>query len=416
MSEEGDYFSTFYKQLIMTTRRARIFLVTFPQSRPGLPQVAVLKEFPKYDPDQVREVAMLMHLKDQHPHIINLYHYKIVGKAYCLFMEYCEGGSLAQEIARRRKEMRPWTSKELRDMYLDLADAMTFLHAQRILHRDIKPDNIFMTRDGTLKVADFGECKQVRIQGTDIFQSLRGTRDYMSPELTGAFLGVQSWPTNESGYTDDVWAMGITFYEMAMGEMQSKWREGEEESGFVERIKQTLLRKKLSVVLIRLVIDMLRLKPENRPNFQTIRERLRRIPSNSCANCAGLMDSVTIFPCKHEFCSLCFSSFQRLLASSPSLNQVNCPVCHSPLSLEELKTLPLSAEAVTRLRVLDFLQLSQPCSLCAGSHPRFVETRANVLATYVVMCKGKKVCSCCGKLGAHSILGVKRRCPSSPIA
>lgn len=399
----------------MTTRRARISLVTFPQPRPGLPEVAVLKEFPNYNPDQVRETAMLIHLKDQHPHIINLYHYKIVGKAYCLFMEYCERGSLKQEIARRRKEMRPWTNKELRNMYLDLADAMSFLHTQRILHRDIKPDNIFITRDGTVKIGDFGECKQVRIQGTDIYQSLRGTLDYMSPELTGALQRAQAWPTNESGYTDDIWAMGMTFYEMAMGEIQAKWREEEPETVFAERIKQILLRKRLSLVLVRLVIDMLRLQAENRPSFPAIRERLRQISGNSCANCAELMTSTTLFPCKHEFCPLCFSSFQQLLASLPSLNLAHCPVCHSPLSLADLKALPLGAEAAARLRVLDFLQLSLPCVFCASAHPRFVETRPNVLATYTVLCKGKKVCSCCGKVGAHSILGVKRRCPSSPI-
>ena len=414
MREDEQYFSSFYKQLLTTTRRARIFLVTFPHPRPGLPEVAVMKEFPTYDQDQVREVSMLIHLKDQHPHIINLYHYKIVGKAYRLFMEYCEGGSLAQEIQRRRREMRPWTNKELRNMYLNLADAMNFLHTQRILHRDIKPDNIFLTKDGSVKVADFGECKQVRIQGTDIYQSLRGTRNYMSPELYGAMLGVQAWPTNESGYTDDVWAMGMTFFEMTMVEMEVRWREGEGEAEFAERIKQGLSRRKVSLVLVLLIIDMLRLRPEDRPNFQTITERLRAIPTNSCGQCDGLMDSITTFPCKHELCSFCFASFQTLIVELSPFNKASCPVCQRQLTCGELKALPLSAQAVSRLRVLDFLQLVHPCPLCSSSHPRFIESRTGILSAYVVECRGKKICSCCGAIGAHSILGVRRRCPHLP--
>ena len=119
-----------------------------------------------------------------------------------LVMEYVEGGALSDLI--RRGPMEP---DEVARLLVQAADALTAMHALGILHRDIKPDNFMMTKDGRLKLMDFGIARgdQLRLTAASIFL---GTPGYAAPEV---LRGAEASPAS------DCWAFTITAFEMLTG-------------------------------------------------------------------------------------------------------------------------------------------------------------------------------------------------------
>ena len=89
---------------------------------------------------------------------------------------------------------------------MDIAYGLRFLHSKNIIHRDVKPENILMTADYRIKLADFGVSKMVNECFTQAHTSI-GTLTYMSPEV---YL---HRPYNKKC---DIWALGLILYEVAM--------------------------------------------------------------------------------------------------------------------------------------------------------------------------------------------------------
>ncbi|XP_071807614.1 serine/threonine-protein kinase pdik1l-B-like [Asterias amurensis] len=121
----------------------------------------------------------------------------------CLVMEYCSGGTLNKYLVSHR-QLEP--SRDLRFMR-QIASAVAFLHRFGVAHRDLKPDNILLSDNGTLKVADFGLAKIITDSkcGGDqqsYYMGTRcGTRYFMAPEVRSGHYTVKS----------DVFSMGVIF-------------------------------------------------------------------------------------------------------------------------------------------------------------------------------------------------------------
>jgi len=135
------------------------------------------------------------------------------GEAWML-LEW-QQGDLAQEITRRRLAQEFWTAAELWQHFTFLLEVFSFAQEQGISHRDIKPPNIFLAKDGSLKVGDFGTAKCVGMEETD---TLKGSPYYMSPELKQKYR--QSLRFQPSGcynaYRSDVYSLGLTFLHMIL--------------------------------------------------------------------------------------------------------------------------------------------------------------------------------------------------------
>ena len=133
-----------------------------------------------------------------HPHICTLFD---VGPNY-LVMELLEGETLKDRIAGGR-----FSSEELCAIAVPVSEALEAAHLQGVVHRDIKPGNIFITSRGIVKVLDFGLAKSVNFGGADPAETL-GTVAYMSPE--------QARGAEVDGRTD-LYSFGVVLHEMATG-------------------------------------------------------------------------------------------------------------------------------------------------------------------------------------------------------
>jgi serine/threonine protein kinase len=139
-----------------------------------------------------------------HPNIVCAYaHFSSEHFCY-LILEYCEHGSISELISRQG----PLDSQTLRLFCRQILSAIQYLHAVNFCHRDIKPANILVDKYGRPKLADFGFAKNASRQDDKICGSL----PYQSPELIRC-------RTSADPAMADMWAIGVTFYEMAFGRL-----------------------------------------------------------------------------------------------------------------------------------------------------------------------------------------------------
>ena len=138
-----------------------------------------------------------------HPNIVKVFDFQVEGGTAYVAMEYVPGVL--------RGEMQPGTPispGRAVELAIQVCGAMAHAHQHGVVHRDIKPQNILLTEDGTVKVSDFGVARALASSTRSRTGSIMGTPQYMAPE---------QW---ESGRLDgrlDQYALGIVLYEMLTG-------------------------------------------------------------------------------------------------------------------------------------------------------------------------------------------------------
>lgn len=157
-----------------------------------------------------QEVFLLQELC--HPLIVS-YHDSFVidgTNILVILMEYCEGGDLRKLITTKSESGSHFSEDEVMAYFVQIVQALQYIHSVKVLHRDLKTSNIFLTTgaDGQsiVKLGDFGISRV--LEGTcDAAVTMVGTPYYMSPEVC------RSEPYN---WKSDVWALGCVLYEMCM--------------------------------------------------------------------------------------------------------------------------------------------------------------------------------------------------------
>jgi len=98
--------------------------------------------------------------------------------------DYCEGGNLEERIRRQREDGVSLPETLIMDWFVQIVLAMRYVHSQKILHRDLKSANIFLTKQDRIKVGDFG-IAAVLEHTLDMKRTCVGSPYYMSPEVIG---------------------------------------------------------------------------------------------------------------------------------------------------------------------------------------------------------------------------------------
>jgi serine/threonine protein kinase len=149
-----------------------------------------------------REAKIMERLK--HPSIVGFREkFQISKHELCIAMEYAEGGDLQARIKAQRAKY--FAESQVLDWFVQLCLAVKHLHDRKVLHRDLKTQNIFLTSNGRVKLGDFGISRVLR-STLDSARTLVGTPYYLSPEI------VESKPYS---FKSDIWALGVILYEIA---------------------------------------------------------------------------------------------------------------------------------------------------------------------------------------------------------
>lgn len=169
--------------------------------------VAVKVMLPQYadDPDFARrfrqEAAAVANL--QSPYIVNIYDWGHQDGTYFIVMEYVRGSDLKTAILQRGAI----NQRKAAEIAAQVCQALSVAHAQDIIHRDIKPQNIMVQPDGNVKVMDFGIAR-AKNSTSDKTQTVLGTAHYTSPEQAQG---------HDLTATSDIYSLGIVLYESVTG-------------------------------------------------------------------------------------------------------------------------------------------------------------------------------------------------------
>ncbi|XP_042679227.1 serine/threonine-protein kinase Nek4 isoform X3 [Centrocercus urophasianus] len=204
-----------------------------------------------------QEAQLLSQLK--HPNIV-AYRESWQGEDGLLYivMGFCEGGDLYHRLKEQKGKLLP--ENQVVEWFVQIAMALQYLHEKHILHRDLKTQNVFLTRTNIIKVGDLGIARVLENQ-CDMASTLIGTPYYMSPEL------FSNKPYN---YKSDVWALGCCVYEMAT--LKHAFN-AKDMNSLVYRIiegKLPPMPKDYSPQLVEIIQTMLSKKPEQRPTVRSI--------------------------------------------------------------------------------------------------------------------------------------------------
>ena len=97
-----------------------------------------------------------------------------------IIMEFADGGSLENRIQRQQALKQNFQECTVLDVLSQLLAAVAYMHDMLVLHRDIKPDNVFLMRDDTVKLGDFGISRQIEIEDSSTPQRMAGTPHYLA--------------------------------------------------------------------------------------------------------------------------------------------------------------------------------------------------------------------------------------------
>ncbi|MBN2260988.1 MAG: Stk1 family PASTA domain-containing Ser/Thr kinase [Clostridiales bacterium] len=209
-----------------------------------------------------------------HPNIVNIFDVGVEGKTRYIVMEYINGITLKKHI---RDKNGPLDENEILRFSLQIASALEHAHKNNIIHRDIKPQNIMISENGTAKVADFGIAKAINSSTIVHKKEMFGSVHYSSPEQTkGSFIDKRS----------DIYSLGVVMYEMATGKLPF---EGDNPIAVaLKHMKEQILNprtlnKNMSEGLENIILKALSKNPDTR--YQSVNEmiidinRLRNNPN-----------------------------------------------------------------------------------------------------------------------------------------
>jgi len=141
-----------------------------------------------------------------HPNIVKVFDHGYVNGRPYIINEFIKGQTLKEALDFRSN----FSLLEAIDIMIQLTSALYYAHQHNIIHRDVKPMNIFLLPDGTVKLADFGIAESDNIRSLDNNKDIVGSVHYLAPEISkGKPASIKS----------DIYSAGVTFFELITGHL-----------------------------------------------------------------------------------------------------------------------------------------------------------------------------------------------------
>lgn len=204
----------------------------------------------------MKEAEILSTLK--HTNIIRYRNCTVQKKKLFILMDYADGGDIAKAI--KNQKAQPFPEDQILDWFVQICLALKYLHDRKILHRDLKPQNVFLSSGSIIKLGDFGIAKALEHTG-DMAKTLIGTPMYCSPEIC---IG------HQYNAKSDIWSLGCILYELIS---LKKPFNGTNIGDITRRImyrNPSPLPAQYSEEIKVLTLSMLAKKPEQRPSINKI--------------------------------------------------------------------------------------------------------------------------------------------------
>jgi len=153
-----------------------------------------------------REAYTIARLK--HPNIVDVLDICIEDDSFFYVMEFLDGDSLRKDLIRRGGKL---SVEQLYPILAQVGEALSLAHSMSIVHRDVKPDNIFILKNGTVKLTDFGIARAAEFEESNLTKTgiMMGTLNYVSPE--------QLQDAKSVDHRADIFSLGIVCYEALSG-------------------------------------------------------------------------------------------------------------------------------------------------------------------------------------------------------
>jgi NIMA (never in mitosis gene a)-related kinase len=196
-----------------------------------------------------------------HPYIIKFKEvYVTRSDKLVLVMEYAQGGDLSKRISEQKSRGRYFEEELILDWFTQICLAIKHVHDRKIIHRDIKGQNIFLTSTNKCKLGDFGIARALT-STLEKVKTVIGTPYYLSPEI------IESKPYS---FASDIWSLGVLLYEMCMLKPPFVGQSLQFLALKIVQGQYEPLHPSFSMSMRNLVNSMLQLDPNRRPSVNQI--------------------------------------------------------------------------------------------------------------------------------------------------
>ena len=168
----------------------------------ALKKVFLSKLSDKEKENALNEVRILASVSSENVVSYKEAFFETTPSSLCIVMEYADGGDLYEKIKQLKKKGARFSEEQIWNIFIQVVKGLKALHAHKVLHRDLKCANVFLNKDGTVKLGDLNVSKVAK---AGLVYTQTGTPYYASPEV---------WQDKPYDSKSDIWSLGVVLYEM----------------------------------------------------------------------------------------------------------------------------------------------------------------------------------------------------------